>query len=142
MTIKQISVFVENKLGNLAEVTDVLASAGINMYAISLADTRDFGILRLIVDDSFAAAQVLKENNYIVSITPVLALELPNEPGSLHKALSVLEENNIDLKYLYDFNTVTTRNAHLVFRVEDTKKAEEVFGKAGFRMLFQEDLKG
>ena len=85
MTVKQISVFVENKIGNLAEVTKVLADAGISLHAISLADTKNFGVLRVIVDDSYNAATTLKEQGYIFSITPVLAVAVPDEPGGLYR---------------------------------------------------------
>ncbi|MEA5002293.1 MAG: acetolactate synthase, partial [Christensenella sp.] len=101
MTVKQISVFLENNAGQLAELTKVLDQNGIDMRALSVAETRDFGILRLIVDDSYKTATVLKDAGYICSITPVLAVAIPDEPGGLHKVLTILGDNKINLEYTY-----------------------------------------
>lgn len=141
MTVKQISVFVENKIGNLAEVTKVLSDAGISLRAISLADTKNFGVLRIIVDDSYNAATTLKEQGFIVSITPVLAVEIPDEPGSLHRVLTILEEGKINLEYLYDFNTGKSENAHMIFKVGKPEEAIDVLTKNDVRLLCQDDLK-
>lgn len=141
MTVKQISIFVENKIGNLAEVTKVLSGAGVSLHAISLADTKDFGVLRVIVDDSYLAATTLKEQGYIFSITKVLAVAIPDEPGGLHKILTLLEEGKINLEYLYDFNTRKSDCAYLIFKVGNVEDAIEVLTKNKVRLLCQEDLK-
>ncbi len=141
MTVKQISIFVENKIGNLAEVTQVLAQAGVSLHAISLADTKDFGVLRVIVDDSYLAATTLKEQGYIFSITPVLAVAISDEPGSLHQILTTLEEGNINLEYLYDFNTRKRDYAYLILKVDEVERAVDVLSKSKIKLLSQEDLK-
>lgn len=141
MTVKQISIFVENKIGNLAEVTQVLAQAGVSLHAISLADTKDFGVLRVIVDDSYLAATTLKEQGYIFSITPVLAVAISDEPGSLHRILTTLEEGNINLEYLYDFNTRKSDYAYLILKVDQVERAVDVLSKSRIKLLSQEDLK-
>lgn len=140
MTVKQISIFVENKIGNLAEVTKVLSDAGVSLHAISLADTKDFGVLRVIVDDSYLAATTLKEHGYIFSITKVLAVAINDEPGSLYHILTLLEESKINLEYLYDFNTRKSDYAYLIFKVDDVEEAIEVLTKNKVRLLCQEDL--
>lgn len=141
MTVKQISIFVENKIGNLAEVTQVLAQAGVSLHAISLADTKDFGVLRVIVDDSYLAATTLKEQGYIFSITPVLAVAISDDPGSLHQILTTLEEGNINLEYLYDFNTRKSDYAYLILKVDEVERAVDVLSKSKIKLLSQEDLK-
>lgn len=141
MTVKQISIFVENKIGNLAEVTQVLSKAGVSLHAISLADTKDFGVLRVIVDDSYLAATTLKEQGYIFSITPVLAIAISDEPGSLYRVLTMLEEGSVNLEYLYDFNTRKSDYAYLILKVEQVEEAVEVLAKNHIRLLSQEDLK-
>ena len=141
MTVKQISIFVETKIGNLAEVTQVLAQAGVSLHAISLADTKDFGVLRVIVDDSYLAATTLKEQGYIFSITPVLAVAISDEPGSLHQILTTLEEGNINLEYLYDFNTRKSDYAYLILKVDEVERAVDVLSKSKIKLLSQEDLK-
>ncbi|HBA62539.1 MAG TPA: acetolactate synthase [Lachnospiraceae bacterium] len=140
MTVKQISVFVENTAGKLAEFTEVLCKHNINMRALSLADTRDFGILRLIVDDSYTTACVLKEENYVFSITKVLAVAIPDEPGSLNKILGILGKNGINIEYTYAFNHKSQGMAYMIFRVEDNEKAIEVLNKEGIKIIDQDHL--
>ena len=140
MTVKQISIFVENKIGNLAEVTKVLSDAGVSLHAISLADTKDFGVLRVIVDDSYLAATTLKEQGYIFSITKVLAVAINDEPGGLYRILTLLEESKINLEYLYDINTRKSDYAYLIFKVGNVEEAIEVLTKNKVRLLCQEAL--
>ena len=140
MTVKQISVFVENKAGKLAEFTKVLGKYNINMRALSLADTRDFGILRLIVDDPYTTSCVLRDENYVFSITKVLAVAVPDEPGSLNRILAILGENGINIEYTYAFNHKSQGMACMIFRVEDNDKAVEVLKKEGVRVIDQEHL--
>lgn len=140
MTVKQISVFVENTAGKLAEFTRVLCKHNINMRALSLADTRDFGILRLIVDDSYKTACVLKDEGYVFSITKVLAVAIPDQPGCLYKILTILGDNDINIEYTYAFNHKTQGMAYMIFRVEDNEKAVEVLTKEGVKIIDQEHL--
>ena len=140
MTVKQISVFVENKPGKLAELTDYLHQHDIDMRALSIAETQDFGIVRMIVDDAYKASQVLKESGYVVSITPVLAVEMSDEPGSLYKILKVLGDGGVNLDYTYAFLGQKAATAYMVIRVEDNDKAIEVLSKSGIRPVCQDTI--
>ena len=117
MTVKQISVFVENKAGKLAELTEYLHEQEIDMRALSIAETQDFGIVRIIVDDAYKTSCILKEAGYVASITPVLAVEMPDEPGSLFKILKILGDGNVNLEYMYAFLTRKEDTAYMVLRV-------------------------
>ena len=119
MKVEQISVFLENKSGRLAEVTEVLAGAGINLRALSLADTADFGILRLIVKDTLKARSVLKENGFTVGMTEVLAVEVPDRPGGMAGILSVLGQKDINVEYMYAFVQKSGEHAVIIFRFDD-----------------------
>ena len=140
MTVKQISVFVENKPGKLAELTDYLHQHDIDMRALSIAETQDFGIVCMIVDDAYKASQVLKESGYVVSITPVLAVEMSDEPGSLYKILKVLGDGGVNLDYTYAFLGQKAATAYMVLRVEDNEKAIEVLSKSGIRPVCQDTI--
>ncbi|MDO4288159.1 MAG: acetolactate synthase [Eubacterium sp.] len=140
MTIKQISVFVENEAGQLSKFVDVLSKHDVDMRALSIAETKDFGIVRVIVDDSYKASTVLKEAGYIFSLTPVLAAAVPDEPGALKHILDILGENEINLEYTYAFITRNKDLAYMILRVEDNDKAIEVLSKGGIQLLSQEDL--
>ena len=140
MTVKQISVFLENDAGRLAALTDVLDENGIDMRALSVAETRDFGILRLIVNDSYKTATVLKDAGYICSITPVLAVAIPDEPGGLNKVLRIWGENKINLEYTYAFISRKKELAYMVFRVEDNERAIEVLSKNSIKLICQDEL--
>ena len=110
MIIKQLSVFLENKSGRLHEVSAILGKAGINMSAFSVADTSEFGILRLIVSDHEQALKVLREQNFSVSLTDVVCLNCPNQPGALARALQILSENEVAIEYLYAFSLGDSAN--------------------------------
>ena len=110
MIIKQLSIFLENKSGRLNEVSKILGDSGINMLAFSVADTSEFGILRLIVSDPELACTVLRENQFSVSLTDVVCMNCPNEPGALAKALQILSDNQITIAYLYAFSTGDSAN--------------------------------
>ena len=138
MTVKQISVFLENKPGRLYELTKVLRENKIDMRALSIAETPDFGILRLIVDDSYKTACVLKDAGYICSITPVLAAEVADEAGGLEKILNILGENGINLEYTYAFITRKKGTAYMVFRVQDNDKAIEILSKNQVHLVCQD----
>ena len=141
MAIQQLTVFVENRRGCLAQITDLLAKNNIDMRALSIADTQDFGILRLIVSDSEKAKTVLQEANILVQITDVIGVRLSDRPGELSAALGALDRAGINVEYLYAFLTRTEQNAYVVLRVEDNEIAASVLGKAGFRMVEENELK-
>jgi hypothetical protein len=113
MLIKQLSIFLENKSGRLNEVSKILGEAGINMSAFSVADTSEFGILRLIVSDPEKAYKILKENLFSVSLTDVVCLNCPNKPGALAKALQILTENDVEIEYLYAYSMEDSANVVL-----------------------------
>ena len=140
MTVKQISVFLENKPGQLRSFTEVLAKRGIDMRALSLDDTRDFGIARLIVDDWNKADQVLREEGYVFSTTPVLAVAIPDEPGGLNRVLAILGDNGVNVEYTYAFITRKLDEAYMIFRVEDNDKAVALLTEAKVELLDQGDL--
>ncbi len=140
MTVKQISVFLENKPGQLREFAMLLDHHQIDMRALSVAEAEDFGILRLIVDDTYKTACVLKEAGYVFSITPVLALEIPDHPGSLVDVLRLLEENGINLEYTYAFITRKAGSAYMIFRVEEPDRAAQLLCAGGYKTICQSDM--
>lgn len=140
MTVKQISVFLENKPSALAKFTDVLSENKIDMRALSLAEAADFGIVRIIVDDVYAAMQVIKDAGYVCSATKVLAVAIPDEPGGLARVIKCLGENEINMEYMYAFTTKQKDVAYMIFRVKDNEKAVQVLSKNGVKLASQEDL--
>jgi len=135
MKVEQISIFLENKPGGLEEVSRILKDAGINIRTLSLADTTDFGILRLIVHDVEAASRVLKENGFRVSRTTVVAVEVPDRPGGLHGILAVLSQHGINVEYLYAFVEKSGQNAVIIFRFDDPDTAIAALQKSGLTVL-------
>ncbi len=140
MKVEQISVFLENKAGRLAEVTRVLGEAGINIRALSLADTTDFGILRLIVDQFDTARQVLKERGFTVGKTEVVAIEVPDRPGGLASVLQVLSEAGINVEYMYAFVQHSGKNAVIIFRFDNLEEAIALLQKAGVHIYKGEEV--
>ncbi|KGO33020.1 MAG: ACT domain-containing protein [Desulfoprunum sp.] len=140
MRVEQIAVFLENKSGRLAEITAVLADNNINIRALSVADTADFGILRLIVDKVELAKKVLKENGFTVGKTNVLAVEVPDRTGGLATVLKSIEKAGLNVEYMYAFVNKTGENAVLIFRFEDMDKAISSLQAAGFTMLTGEQI--
>ena len=140
MTLNQISVFVENKAGALAQIAGELSAAGVNMRALSIAETQDFGVLRFIADNDRKAAFVLSDAGYVLSVTPVLAVVIKDEPGSLAKTLHVLADADIDVEYIYAFLTPRPGTACMIFRVKDNDAAEAVLRSAGIELASKEDL--
>jgi hypothetical protein len=140
MKVEQISIFLENKSGRLAEVTGVLAKAGVNIRALSLADTADFGILRLIVNKTDRAKLILKESGFTVSKTEVVALEVPDSPGGLAGILSTLDKAGINVEYMYAFVQRSGENAIIIFRFDELDKATRVLLDAGVRVLRAEEV--
>lgn len=135
MLIKQISVFLENKSGRLAEVTKVLGQNNIDISALSIADTTDFGILRLIVNNPDEALKVLKDDEFTVSSTNVIAIAVEDKPGGLSKALEVLEKEEIGIEYMYAFVGKTSDEALVILRVDEANKAIDVLSKNGIKVL-------
>ena len=126
MKVEQISIFIENKSGRLAEVTRILGDAGVNIRALSLADTSDFGILRLIVDQTDKAKETLKGDGFTVNKTEVVAVEVPDKPKGLYGILQILEDNNVNVEYMYAFVERCGENAVIIFRFDDIEGAIKV----------------
>lgn len=141
MSVKQISVFVENNPGQLEKFTGVLAESGINMLALQLAEAENFGIIRLIVNDPYEAACVIKDAGYVNSITPVLAVEIPNRPGGLHEVLTAMHESDINIQYAYAFTTGSKEAAYMIFKVKEIDKAASVLSSNGVRLLETDDIR-
>ncbi|MDX1359003.1 MAG: hypothetical protein R3232_09250 [Clostridia bacterium] len=135
MLVKQISVFLENKEGRVAQVTKILSEADINIRALSIADTTEFGILRLIVDKPEDAEKSLRDEGFTVSITEVIAISIEDEPGGLAKALEVLHRDKISVEYIYAFISKTSHKANVILRVEDCDRAIETLTEGGFLVL-------
>ena len=140
MKVEQLSIFIENKSGRLAEVTRLLGEAGINIRALSLADTSDFGILRLIVNQTEKAKDVLKSNEFTVSKTEVVAVEVPDRPGGLAQILQTLQEKAINVEYMYAFVERCGENAVIIFRFDETETAIAALKANGFDILEGERL--
>ena len=140
MLVEQIAVFLENKSGRLAEITAVLAESNINIRALSVADTADFGILRLIVDNVETAKSVLKENGFTVGKTNVIAVEVEDKTGGLAKVLKCLTIDNINIEYMYAFVNKTGENAVLIFRFEKMEEAIATLQKDGFTIISRQEI--
>ncbi|MCI8906948.1 MAG: acetolactate synthase [Angelakisella sp.] len=140
MTIKQLSVFVENKQGRLSEITGILQGAGVDIRALSLADTTDFGILRLIVDKEDVAEAALRGAGLTVSLTPVIAAGIADRPGGLAEAMALLRDGGISVEYMYAFISRRKEMAYVILRVDDNGKAAELLQKAAFPLLTEEEI--
>lgn len=141
MSVKQISVFLENKPGTLMDMTDLLAARKIDMRALSLAEASDFGIVRIIVDDVYAASDALKEAGFIFNITSVLGVCIPDEPGGLHQVLQVLQETGANVEYMYAFlGGAASKHAYMIFRVQDRKAAAAALRAKGIQVVDQEHI--
>ena len=140
MRVEQISVFLENKAGRLAEVARILSDAGINIRALSLADTSDFGILRLIVNDNARAKEALKQQGFTVGRTDVVAVEVEDRPGGLHKILDILHRANVNVEYMYAFVQQSGSNAVIIFRFDNLDEAVKVLQANGVTVIEGERL--
>ena len=140
MHAEQISIFLENKAGRLSEVTRIFEEGRINIRALSLADTSDFGILRLIVNDNEKAKRLLKVNGFTVRITEVVAVEVQDKPGGLHQILTTLSKAGVNVEYMYAFVRQSGQNAVLIFRFDNTAEATEVLRREGVRVIDGQDL--
>ncbi len=140
MAIKQLSIFVENREGTLVTVTDAIAKAGVDIRAMSVADTNDFGIFRLIVTDIDKAKKALDEADAFVSITEVVGVALEDKPGALAKVVKILADHNINIEYMYAFITVSKKFASVVLRVADNETAEKILVQNGITLLEEKDV--
>ncbi len=141
MTISQLSIFAENKPGTIYEITRTIADAGVDIRALSVADTQDFGILRLIVSDIEKARQALNEDNCVVSVTQVIGVAVPDKPGGLADVLKILKDAEINVEYVYAFITISGKNACVVLRVGDNEKAIKILNDAGVTLLSEDFIK-
>ena len=140
MLVKQMSVFVENTTGRLADLTGILAEHGIDIKASTIADTVDFGILRCIVEDPDRATKILKEHGFTASITEVLAVRLEDRPGGFHRVLKVLADAGIGVDYIYSAINSTEGEAVIMMKVEDPKGAISTLEKSGLELLCMKDI--
>ena len=141
MKVEQLAVFLENKSGRLAAITKVLSDNGINIRALSVADTADFGILRIIVDQTDKAKQVLKDAGFTVGMTNVVAVEVADRPGGLSGVLAVLNQVEINVEYMYAFVEKSGQNAVIIFRFDDADTAVEVLQNADIRILSGDEVR-
>lgn len=139
MKVKQISVFMENQPGRLSEMASALGEAGVNIMALTVAESSDFGVIRMIVTDFEKARKVLKERKFTVTETEVLAVEIPDQPGSLGKVLKVFAENRLNVEYMYAFVS-RRQDALIVFRFDDPDRAVESLKKTKVRLMTNEEV--
>jgi hypothetical protein len=142
MKITQISVFLENRKGRLYDVCSLLGENGINIRALTIAETESFGVLRIVVDKPGAAFDILKKKDFTANITDVVAVEVPDEPGGLAKVLKVLSDKDINVEYMYGFVEKFSNNALLVFRFEEPEKAMELLSQTDVKVVAESDIKG
>lgn len=140
MFVKQLSIFVENRPGRLCAITRLLQENEIDIRAMSIADTRDFGILRLIVNHPDKALEALKNENFSVTLTSVIAVGVDDTPGGLAKAMDILYANNISVEYMYAFISKTENTAYVILRVENNDKAVTALEEAGIKVLTAKDI--
>ena len=141
MSVKQLSVFLENRPGALYGMTGILSQNKIDMRALSLAETKDFGIVRLIVNDLYKATTLLKDAGYVHSLTPVVGVAIPDVPGGLNRVLQVLTDAKVNVEYMYAFlGGKDVDHAYMIFRVADDKAAETALASRGIQVLDQEQV--
>ena len=138
--VYQISVFLENRAGQFAEITGILAENGIDLRAISIAETADYGILRMIVDDAQKATAILMQHGYLMSMTPVLVVAVPDQPGGIAPVLATLAEGDIDIEYMYSLFTHIEGKAYIVFRVAEAEKFISLLESHGITPSTNEEL--
>ena len=140
MTISQLSVFVENKQGSMSGIAEALAEANIDIRALTIADTTDFGILRLIVRDPENAKKMLQEKNFVVTVNQVIGVEVADRVGGLAKVLRILDDALINIEYMYDFLAIKEEKAYIIIRVENNAKTVELLTSQGVRCITDEDI--
>ena len=138
--IRQISVFLENRAGQLADITGVLAAAGIDIRALNIAETADYGLLRIIAADCTGTAEVLKEHGYVTSVTEVVTIAVPDRPGALAEALKVLEQNQVDVQYMYSIFSRREGKAYMVMKLGDPAAAEKILTENGILVASGKEL--
>ena len=138
--VYQISVFLENRAGQFAEITGVLAKNNIDLRAISIAETADYGVLRLIVGDAEKATSILMQHGYLMSMTPVLVVAVSDEPGGIAPVLATMAESNIDIEYMYSLFTHAAGKAYIVFRVAEAEKFTQLLADHGLTLATNEEL--
>jgi len=138
MLIKQLSIFVENKSGRLARITKLLGEKEINILALSIADTTDFGILRIIVTDADRAEEILKESGLTIKATEVIGISVEHTPGGLSRVLSVLSDNQLDIEYMYAFVGNSKQDAMVIIKVTDNQRALSVFSEHNVKVITKE----
>ena len=140
MNIHQISVFLENRTGQLAEITKLLADANVDIRAISIAETADYGLARMIVDDSYKASNILLQHGDILSMTPVWAVEVPDRPSGLADLLNILADAEVDVEYMYSLFTHLDGHAYMIMRISDEPKFLSALGERRIRVMSKADL--
>lgn len=140
MAIRQLTIFVQNRQGAIVSITEALAANQVNIRALSIAETEDFGILRLIVNDDETAQKTLSDAGYLIKVTEVVGVKIGDAPGKLTGALAVLEKAGINLEYLYAFMARTEKHAYVVLRVEDNAAAEAALEAAGYHLITDADI--
>jgi len=138
--IRQISVFLENRAGQLAEITGVLAAGGIDIRALNIAETSDYGLLRLITADREKTVKTLKDAGFVSSVSEVVTIAVPDRPGGLAEALGVLDQEHIDVQYMYSIFSRLAGKAYMVMKVSDPEKAEAVFEAGGIHVAGEQEL--
>ena len=141
MIVKQLSIFVENKSGRLCDITGVFKDAGVDIRALSIADTTDYGILRVIVNNTEKAETALKDNGFTYSVTEVIAAAVPDEPGGLNKAISCLSKEGISIEYVYAFLNPKKGTAFIIMRVDDNEKANDILNANDIEMMTDEEIR-
>jgi hypothetical protein len=141
MKITQISVFLENRKGRLAEVTSMLGKGGVNIRALTIAETDEFGVLRMVVDSPDKALELLRSNRFVATVTDIVAVEVEDKPGGLAAILTAITENELNIEYMYGFVEKKTDQALMVFRFDQPDKALQVLKQKGMRVVGQSDIK-
>ena len=141
MYVKQVSVFLENKKGSLTDLTGILNSSGIDLIALSIADTEQYGILRCIMTDMDKGVQALKDTGYVVRLTDVLAVCVPDRPGGLNEVLELLTANDISVEYVYSFVRSTGSHALVIFHLSDLPKGQKVLTERGVKLLDNDEVR-
>jgi hypothetical protein len=142
MKITQISIFLENRKGRLHEVCSLLGNAGVNIRALTIAETESFGVLRIVVNKPEQAVKLLRDNSFVANITDVVAVEVPDKPGGLADVLKILSQNDVNVEYMYGFLEKSGNNAILVFRFEDTAYAQRILAGNNITVVSSQNIKG
>jgi len=140
MKIQQVSIFLENKKGRLSDVCSVLGKHGVNIRALTIAESEDFGVLRVVVDRPEETLRIVKENGFAAKLSPIVAVEVPDKPGGLATVLKVLSDNDVNVEYMYGFVERSGDNAILVFRFSDPDRTVQILQKSKIKVLGNQDI--